>query len=40
VFFLCFTIDQDVVEIRGTELVEIFTESIVNKSLERSRSSY
>jgi hypothetical protein len=38
-FFPYSTIDQDIVEVRGVELVEVFTEGVVNKSLKRSRGS-
>jgi hypothetical protein len=40
VFFVSFsglTINQDVVKVRGAELVEVVAERIVNKPLEGSR---
>jgi hypothetical protein len=34
VFFSGLTINQDVVEVRGTELIEVVAERVVNKPLE------
>ena len=39
VFFLCLTINQDVVKVCRTELVEVVVERVVNKSLKGSRGS-
>jgi hypothetical protein len=38
-FFFRLAINQNVVEVRGTELIEVLAESIVNKPLKRSRSA-
>jgi hypothetical protein len=37
VFFLGLTVNQDVVKVRGAELVEVVVERVVNKPLEGSR---
>jgi hypothetical protein len=39
-FFFRLTINQNVVEVRGIELIEVLAESVINKPLERSRSAY
>jgi hypothetical protein len=36
VFFLGLTVNQDIVEVRGTELVEVVAERVVNEPLEGS----
>ena len=37
VFFVGLTINQDIIEVRGAELVEVVAERVVNKPLEGSR---
>jgi hypothetical protein len=37
VFFPGLTINQDVVEVRGVELIEVVVERVVNKPLKGSR---
>jgi hypothetical protein len=39
-FFFRLTINQNVVEVYGIELIEVLVESVINKPLERSRSAY
>jgi len=37
VFFVGLAINQDIIEVRGVELVEVVAERVVNKPLEGSR---
>jgi hypothetical protein len=37
VFFAGLTINQDIIEVRGVELVEVVVERVVNKPLEGYR---
>jgi hypothetical protein len=39
-FFFRLTINQNIVEVRRIELIEVLTEGVINKPLERSRSAY
>jgi hypothetical protein len=39
-FFSRLAINQNVVEVRGTELIEVLAESVVNEPLKRSGSAY